>query len=108
MRFEYNRLKYIRVQRIINIKIAKAFLTASNEALCTLTGITPVVIKVEEAAKLYKTRGTGKPTRSITKHRRKIGSTQQAKLKSQNNQRNKTFRSTKTVARENTGLAQEL
>jgi len=53
MRFEYNRLKYIRAQRLINIKIAKAFHTASNEALCTLTGITPVVIKVEEAAKLY-------------------------------------------------------
>jgi len=53
MRFEYNRLKYIRIQWLINIKIAKAFRTASNEALCTLTGITPVVIKVEEAAKLY-------------------------------------------------------
>jgi len=44
---------YNRVQRIIHIKIAKAFHTTSNEALCTLTGLTPVVIKAEEAAKLY-------------------------------------------------------
>ena len=31
MRFEYNRLKYIRVQRQMNIKIAKAFRTTSTE-----------------------------------------------------------------------------
>ena len=37
----------------MNIKIAKAFRTTSNEALCILTGVTPVVIKAEEAAKLY-------------------------------------------------------
>ena len=37
----------------MNIKIAKAFRTTSNEALCIFTGLTPVVIKAEEAAKLY-------------------------------------------------------
>ena len=42
-----------RVQRLINIKIAKAFRTTSNEALCTLTGLSPIVIRAEEAAKLY-------------------------------------------------------
>jgi hypothetical protein len=31
----------------------KAFRTKSNETLCTLTGLTPTVIKVEEAVKLY-------------------------------------------------------
>ena len=31
-----------------------AFRTTSNEALCILTGLTPVVIKTEEAVKLYK------------------------------------------------------
>jgi hypothetical protein len=49
---EYNKTIYNRVQRLINIKIAKAFRTTSNEALCTLTGLTPIVIKAEEAAKI--------------------------------------------------------
>ena len=50
---ECNKPVYNRVQRLIIIKIAKAFRTASNEALCTLTGLTPIVIKAEETAKLY-------------------------------------------------------
>jgi len=50
---ECNKTTYDRVQSLTNIKIAKAFQTTSNEALCTLTGLTPVVIKTEEAAKLY-------------------------------------------------------
>jgi ribonuclease HI len=49
---ECNKTIFNRVQRLINIKIAKAFRTTSNEALCTLTGLTPIVIKAEEAAKL--------------------------------------------------------
>jgi ribonuclease HI len=53
MRFQYNRLKYIRVQRIMNIKIAKAYRTTSSEALCILTGTTPIIIRAEEAAKKY-------------------------------------------------------
>ena len=50
---ECNKAVYNRVQRFINIKIAEAFRTISNEALCTLTGLTPFVIKAEEAATLY-------------------------------------------------------
>ena len=50
---ECNRTVYNRVQRLINMKIAEAFRTTSNEALCTLTGLTPIVIKAEKAAKLY-------------------------------------------------------
>jgi hypothetical protein len=50
---ECNKTVYNRVQRLINIKIAKAFRTTSNEAICILTGLTPIVIKAEEAAKLY-------------------------------------------------------
>jgi PhoPQ-activated pathogenicity-related protein len=50
---ECNRTVYKRVQHLINIKIAKAFRTTSNKALCSLTGITPIVIKAEEAAKMY-------------------------------------------------------
>jgi ribonuclease HI len=50
---ECNRKIYNRVQRLINIKIAKAYRTPSNEALCTLTGLTPIIIKAEEEAKIY-------------------------------------------------------
>jgi len=45
--------KIIRIQRLINIKIAKAFRTVSNEALCVITGLTPINIKIEETAKYY-------------------------------------------------------
>jgi hypothetical protein len=50
---ECNKTVYSRIQSLINIKIATAFPTTSNEALCTLTGLTPIVIKKQEAAKLY-------------------------------------------------------
>jgi hypothetical protein len=50
---ECNRKIYNRLQRIINIKIAKAYRTTSNEALCTLTDLTPIVIKAEEEAKIF-------------------------------------------------------
>ena len=43
-----NKLKLIREQRLINIKIAKAYRTVSNEALCSLTGLTPITIKIQE------------------------------------------------------------
>ena len=31
--------KIVRIQRLINIKIAKAYSTVSNEALCVITGL---------------------------------------------------------------------
>jgi hypothetical protein len=37
--------KLVRVQRLINIKIANACRTVSNDALCILTGLTPNAIK---------------------------------------------------------------
>jgi ribonuclease HI len=49
-----NKLKLIRVQRIIKIKIAKACRTVSNEALCALTGLTPITIKIQEAYQYYR------------------------------------------------------
>ena len=49
-----NKTIYSRVQRLMNIKIAKAYRTTSNEALCTLTGITPIEIKAEETANVYR------------------------------------------------------
>jgi len=53
MRFEYNRLDYIRIQRLMNIKIAKAFRTTPTEAFCMLAGTTPIIIRTEEAVKQY-------------------------------------------------------
>jgi hypothetical protein len=46
--------KIIRVQRLINLRIAKAYRTVSNEALCMITGITPIDIKIEEVATLFR------------------------------------------------------
>jgi len=48
-----NASKPMRIQRLTNIKIAKAYRTTSHEALCLLTGITPVVIELETTAKLH-------------------------------------------------------
>ena len=42
-----NKLKFIRVQRLINMKIAKAYRTVSNEALSALTRLTPIAIKIQ-------------------------------------------------------------
>ena len=49
-----NKTIYSRVQRLMNIKVTKAYQTTSNEALCTLTGITPIEIKAEETANVYR------------------------------------------------------
>jgi len=45
--------KSIRVQRLINIRIAKAYRTVSNGALCVITDLIPINIKIEETAKYY-------------------------------------------------------
>lgn len=52
MKYEYNRQKYIRVQRLINIRLAKAYHTTSSKALCILMGMTPI-IKLAEVVKHY-------------------------------------------------------
>jgi hypothetical protein len=49
-----NRTLYSRLKRLMNIKIAKAYHTTSNDALCILTGNATVEIKAEEAANLYR------------------------------------------------------
>lgn len=42
-----------RVQRLINIKITKAFRTTSHEALCVIAGSTPIDIELSAIAKYY-------------------------------------------------------
>jgi ribonuclease HI len=54
MKYEHNRKKYIQVQRLINICMAKAYRTTSSEALCVITGMTPIIIKLEEVAQCCK------------------------------------------------------
>ena len=56
MKYEYKRLKYIMVQRLMNIRMAKSFRTASSEALCNVTVMTLIIIKTEEAVKQYNIR----------------------------------------------------
>jgi len=53
MKYEYSRLKYIRVQRLMNIRMAKAFRRTSSEVLCILRGITPILLKTEVTFKKY-------------------------------------------------------
>jgi hypothetical protein len=48
-----HKAKLTRVQRLINIKIAKAYRPVSNEAVCIITGLTPITIKIQEASQLY-------------------------------------------------------
>jgi len=45
--------KIVRIQRLINIRIAKAYRTVSNEALCVITGIMPINLKIMETARYY-------------------------------------------------------
>jgi len=48
-----NLKKYQRVQRMMNIKIAKAFRTLSYEASCVLAAIRPIQLAVEEKICTY-------------------------------------------------------
>jgi hypothetical protein len=51
--------KITRVQRLIQIKVAKAYRSVSNEALCVITGLTHINIKIDEVVQLYHfTKGT--------------------------------------------------
>jgi len=42
------------VQRLIYIKTAKAYRTVSKKALCIITGLKPIHIKIKETEELYK------------------------------------------------------
>jgi hypothetical protein len=55
MNHDYNRRKYIRVQCLINISMAKPYRTTSSEALCMVTAMAPITIKLDERVKRYNT-----------------------------------------------------
>ena len=58
MKYEHNRQKYVRVQRLINLKMARAYRTTSSEALCVLTGMTPIILTIEETVTQFTFRDT--------------------------------------------------
>ena len=43
-----NLIKYKRIQRLINIKIAKAYRTISYDASCVIAGVRPIQITIEQ------------------------------------------------------------
>ena len=45
MKYSYNRIKFIMVQRLMNRRMDKAFRRTSSEALCIVTGMIPIIIK---------------------------------------------------------------
>jgi len=51
MKCEHNRQRKVQVQQLVNMKMARAHRTTSNEALCILTGTTPLILKLEEMVK---------------------------------------------------------
>jgi hypothetical protein len=56
MKHQHNMQKYKRVQRLINLRMARAYRTTSGEALCILTGMKPIIIKIEETVKQYESK----------------------------------------------------
>ena len=42
--YKQNRQRYVRVQRLSKLKMARAYRTTSEEALCILTGMTPITL----------------------------------------------------------------
>jgi len=48
-----NLAKYKRIQRLLNIKIAKAYRTISYDASCVIAGVRPIKITIEEKVQTY-------------------------------------------------------
>lgn len=53
IRRKKNIAKYRRVQRLINIKIAKAYRTISYDASCIIAGVLPINILIEQTVQTY-------------------------------------------------------
>jgi len=53
----HNVAKLKKIQRLINIKIARAYRTTSHEAVCVLNGITSAQIEMRSQAGYYITSG---------------------------------------------------
>jgi hypothetical protein len=51
MKYDHNRKKYTRAQRIINLRIAKAYCMTSTEALCIVADTTLIILKSKRQSK---------------------------------------------------------
>ena len=68
MKYTCNRWKYIRIQRLMNLRIAKAFRTTSTEALSVVAGTIPILIKIDKAVNSYNIKkGRGNQTHIINR-----------------------------------------
>ena len=66
MKYTCSRRKYIRAERLINLRIAKAFRTRSNETLCIVADTNPILLKIVEAVSIYNLRkGSGNQTHAV-------------------------------------------
>jgi len=63
-----HRKKLNNVQRLIKIKIAKTYKTVSIEALCIITALTTIHIKIKKMAELYKIERGNKHTKLKIDH----------------------------------------
>jgi hypothetical protein len=99
--YEFNSRKYISVQRLMNLLIAKAYRTTSSEALCVLAGTTPIIMLKKQPSATT----SGKDTERIYRKFKKLNSTNgRTLLTSLTSQKptdttTKRFGSTQTVAR---------
>jgi hypothetical protein len=53
IKYTCNRRKYIRAQRMINLRIAKAVCTTSTEALFIVADTTTILLKIQEALRIF-------------------------------------------------------
>jgi hypothetical protein len=53
LQWKSNALKLKRIQRLTNIKTAKAYRTTLHETLCVLTGVTSITIELENLAQRH-------------------------------------------------------
>jgi len=65
-----NKAKIGRIQRMVNIKIANAYRTVSNKAMCVITGLIPIHIKIKAANLhyLFKIEGINYEIRMESRH----------------------------------------
>jgi len=63
--------KLFRVQRLMNIRIAKSYRTVWNEALCIITGLISIDIKIEETVQFLQITKGNKGEDDMTKYDRK-------------------------------------
>jgi hypothetical protein len=65
IKHQYNMQNYQRLQRLINLRMARAYHTTSGEALCILTRMKPIIIQIEEIVKQYEFKEMQHPDHAV-------------------------------------------